>query len=143
MPAENITSLIIDKNNKLWLVSEKGISRFEDERFYNIPLESITDANIIYSIVNDLFGNLLIGTERGIDIITLDNKSNIFLIKKLRREDGFFGIECNLNSVMKGERGEVFFGTKQGVTIFNSLADSVKTLSRPHIFAILNCITVK
>lgn len=126
LPAENITSLIVDKNNKLWLVSEKGVSRFEDERFYNIPLESITDANIIYSIVNDLFGNLLIGTERGIDIITLDNKSNISLIKKLRREDGFFGIECNLNSVMKGERGEVFFGTKQGVTIFNSLADSVK-----------------
>lgn len=125
LPSDTITSMIFDKNNNLWAVTDKGLSLFDGQQFCNYSIDSLTEANVIYSIVNDMFGNLILGTELGIDILEIDVDSKILSKRSQRREDGFFGIECNSNSVVKGEQGEVLFGTKQGVTIFNSLADSV------------------
>ncbi len=127
LPSDNISSLIFDKNNQLWVITEKGLTRIGSTDIYHLPIESMSDANIIYSVVNDMFGNLVLGTERGIDIVSLDVRSDPQTIRSFRREDGFFGIECNLNSLTYNNNGEIFFGTKQGVTIYNPMADSVKT----------------
>jgi signal transduction histidine kinase/HPt (histidine-containing phosphotransfer) domain-containing protein/ActR/RegA family two-component response regulator len=126
LPSDIISSLILDKNNKLWVVTEKGLTRIGPSEMYHIALEELSNANIIYSAVNDIFGNIVLGTERGIDILSIDSKSNRISNKNYRREDGFFGIECNLNSVEVGKNGDILFGTKQGITVYNPLADSIK-----------------
>lgn len=121
-----ITSLVIDKNDRLWIISENGITRFDTDSLYHLPIDKISDANIVYSVTNDLFGNLVLGTERGIDILSLDTASSPISKKSYRRHDGFFGIECNLNAVASNSSGELLFGTKQGATKYNPLTDSIQ-----------------
>ena len=132
--SNNLTSLVIDKNENLWAISSGGLTLLNRNHTYQIRTEELSDANIIISGISDQLGNLILGTERGLNILTLDDSSKVTYVTTYRKDDGFFGVECNLNAVSMKSANEIFFGTKQGVTIFDPLADSIQySHPRPYI----------
>jgi len=123
--SNTILSLCFDRNENLWMITDLGMIRIKKGQISNFAQESLHQSNILYSITNDKNGNLVVGTEQGLIVIYLDKNSNIVRVKEYTREDGFLGMECNPNAVWTACNNEIYFGTKQGVTIFDPKADSL------------------
>ncbi len=121
----NIISLTLDKNNNLWVISELGLTKIIAGKIINRPQASFTESQILYSVTSAPNGYVVVGTERGIIVFFIDERSRIRQIKEYTREDGFFGMECNPKAIAIDQYGDFYFGTKQGVTIFDPTADSI------------------
>ena len=94
-------------------------------------------SNIIYLMVFDNDENLWVGTEKGLDKITLNGNRQITSIKHYGKLEGFAGIETNQNAVFKDQQGNLWFGTIKGVTKYNPKADKINSIEpRTHITGI-------
>jgi ligand-binding sensor domain-containing protein len=73
-----ITSLLIDRQGRLWIGSAaSGLQRVDDTRapvphFTNLNVENGLASNNVRSLGEDVFGNIYAGTARGLDRISPD-----------------------------------------------------------------------
>ncbi|MEL7005741.1 MAG: two-component regulator propeller domain-containing protein, partial [Bacteroidota bacterium] len=72
-------------------------------------------SDIIYNLMLDNDGNLLVGSERGLDKLYLNELGELERIKNYDRVDGFDGIKTLHNSMYKDNNGDVWFGSAEGV----------------------------
>lgn len=73
-------------------------------------------SDIIFNLMLDDQGNLLIGSERGLDKLYLSEPNNeMERIKNYDRIDGFDGIKTLHNSIYMDSNGDVWFGSAEGV----------------------------
>ncbi|MBW8051082.1 MAG: PAS domain S-box protein [Cytophagales bacterium] len=84
--------------------------------FINFTEEDGLSSNTVYFIIFDDDKNLWIGTNKGIDKLDIDyyKKSLQKKFKHYGKEEGFLGIECNTNAVLKDSKGDLWFGTIKG-----------------------------
>ncbi|MFN8344090.1 MAG: two-component regulator propeller domain-containing protein [Spirosomataceae bacterium] len=87
-------------------------------------------SNLIYNTVFDNRGRLWIGTERGIDLLTLDNNLKVNAIRHFNDEDGFTARETNANTALISREGDLWIGTIKGIFKYreNSLQAQRNTL---------------
>lgn len=74
--------------------------------------------NYINSVIDDEAGNLWISTNRGISKLDVDLQEG----KQFRNydtDDGLQGYEFNINSVLRTNAGEIYFGGTNGLTKVN------------------------
>jgi ligand-binding sensor domain-containing protein/two-component sensor histidine kinase len=100
--------------------NDKGISAYDIARkkslaFDNTQLPSLN----IYLMKMDRKGNLVVGTERGLDYVMLDSMTKIRKVKHYSISDGFQGIETCLNAITENADGSFWIGTIGGLTLFN------------------------
>lgn len=69
----------------------------------------------VYQILFDENNNLWVGSEKGLDKLTLKN-STIVKSTHYNASDGFIGIETSLNTSIKAFDTNLWFGTKNGIT---------------------------
>ena len=74
------------------------------------------NSNNIYQLVFDDENNLWAGTEKGVNKIVLDENNAINDVFYFNRSDGFLGIETCQNAVDKDSKGNIWFGTMNGLT---------------------------
>ncbi|WP_428658240.1 sensor histidine kinase [Runella sp.] len=72
-------------------------------------------SNLIYNTVFDKQGRLWIGTERGIDLLTIDKDLKISNIRHYNETDGFTARETNANTAYITADGEFWVGTIKGL----------------------------
>lgn len=84
-------------------------------------------SNLIYNTIFDKQGRLWVGTERGIDLITIDKSLKISNIRHYNETDGFTARETNANTAFVAPNGELWIGTIKG--LFRHRERNVK--SRP------------
>ncbi len=111
-----MSSIIQDSHGNMWFASEGGLTWYNHEKLIYYPINELCSNNIIYSIIEDRFGRLLIGTENGIVLLVIDEYGTIHSTHQFSKNTGFFGIECNSNAVTKNKDGQIFWGTVNGVT---------------------------
>jgi ligand-binding sensor domain-containing protein/serine phosphatase RsbU (regulator of sigma subunit) len=119
-----ISSITEDKNGYLWVSTFKGLSRIN----LNNPQKGIKNftkadgfkSNTMYIAVVDSKGDLLVGTNYGIDKVNLTEfyKTGKFNIRNYGKEEGYFGFECNTNACAKDKAGNIWFGTIQGAVLY-------------------------
>ncbi len=63
---ENIACLEVDNKNNVWIGSQKGLMKFDGNRFYYYKVAIDHNANIIECLRNDYEQNLWIGTHAGL-----------------------------------------------------------------------------
>lgn len=124
LPSNNIRSIVEDSTGYLWLgTAGAGIARIAiqaDTLAVNvINHETKLTSNNIYLLVFDDDNNLWAGSETGIDKILLDAERNVKDIVHFGRQEGFVGIETCQNAVLKDRRGNLWFGTINGLTKYN------------------------
>lgn len=87
-------------------------------------------SNLIYNTVFDKQGRLWVGTERGIDLLTIDKDLKMSAVRHFNETDGFTARETNANTAHFSEEGDLWIGTIKGLfryqeggekTDFNSL----------------------
>ena len=85
-------------------------------------------SNNIYLMIFDDMGNLWTGGEKGIDRIEFNSEGNVKNIKHYGKLEGFAGVECTNNAVCKDNKGNLWFGTINGVSKYNPNEDIADTI---------------
>lgn len=135
--SNSIRSLAEDKSGHLWIgTAGSGIA--------SVPLyQSIQDLKInsydhkdgltssnVYLLTVDSKNNLFVGSETGLDYISLTQQRKIESIKHFSKGEGFVGVETCQNSVFNDPDGTIWFGSINGLSRYNP-ANSVKNEHEP------------
>lgn len=123
-----ILSMASLDNKQVYLgVMDEGVVRYnlETKELYTINTETGLSSNLIYSLIFDNSGNLLVGTEKGIDRISFHENGDVLLINNFNKNEGFFGIETNQDAVYKDQDGSIWFGSIKGAFKYNPKADKL------------------
>lgn len=112
-----IRSITEDKNNNLWIGSNKGLIKFniDTERYHVYTEKDGLSSNTVYGVMIDDEGNPWMSTNNGISNLNL--KTNKF--KNLSSTDGLQSNEFNGKAYYKCKNGEFIFGGIKGINIFN------------------------
>ncbi len=134
----------VDSKNNIWVGTEgEGLFKLKylkesveiQSRRYNTDQGLVS--NYIYSIVESKKGNLWIGTEKGVSKLVLDASKEIAYVRNYGPQDGFKGMECNMNSILCSKDGNIWFGTVRGIQyLMAEEEDGVKKEAVIHITGI-------
>ena len=108
-----ISSLFIDKNQRIWIGTYKGFSIIDSakSKIVNNPVPALENA-IFYAITEDMNGDMWIGTNQGLYV--LNNKNDI--LKKYTTENGLpSNVICG---IVEDELGNVWISTHNGLSKF-------------------------
>lgn len=116
-----VRSFAADQSGYLWIgTAGSGISRLnmysDSSSFLNY---SSLSSNNVYLLLFDKDDNLFVGSESGIDKLTLNKDRNLIELKHYGKAEGFVGIETCQNAACLDTNANVWFGTINGLTRFN------------------------
>lgn len=110
-----ISNITFDKNGKLWVGTDRSISRWDGDHFVNYDIEDGLTSDLVYILFSDKQGFLWVGTNKGLNKLTLDGNSEIIKIKEYGYEEGFKGLEVNSKGIFENKKGEIYFSTVEGL----------------------------
>ncbi len=120
----------IDAFKTIWFTGNDGLIGFD--RFGNTIIlndSSLFGSTLFYTLGSDHYGNLIIGTNRGIDIIRVDERGFVRQTGHYDSQNGFGGFETNMRAVYQNGN-ELFVGTVEGLYLINTAI--LQNLSPPH-----------
>ncbi len=124
---KRVSSITEDEEGKLWFGTDEGVFLFDGTFFSRVDENNGLSSNKIYLLVFDKNGYLWVGTNKGLD--RLDAKkirdNHQINIKHYGKEEGFRGVECNVNACSKDNQGRIWFGTIKGVTVYDPSLDKI------------------
>jgi ligand-binding sensor domain-containing protein/serine phosphatase RsbU (regulator of sigma subunit) len=112
---DNIYSIIIDKQNRIWVGTGNGVHNFVNDQF--IPIETINKVKTdrgnlpIYSILEDRSGNIWFASENG--AIKYNGKT----VERFNKSNGL--IDKRVTTIVQDKKGHLWFGTDEGVFEYN------------------------
>ena len=132
LPTSTIRSLVEDTTGILWIgTADNGVgmlSIYSDSMDISfLPSEKLYSENV-YSLILDEEQNLWVGSQQGVDKVTFTEDRNLKDVKHFGRAEGFAGIENCTNAVWKDPEGNLWFGTMNGLTKYNSNFQNRDTL---------------
>ncbi len=113
-----------DGSGNIWAnVQDDGLYKFDGQQFQPGPVLRNVNVNCLSS---DYAGNLIAVHDLGIEVFNPINNT----LHHLDNEIGFGDRRPNLNAVVRDVRGNIFFGTDNGVVIY---APSTTTEAKPKV----------
>lgn len=116
--SNSIRSLVEDGFGTLWIGSIGGLNAL---KIYSDQIETkVIDANSlsstnIYQLTIDDKNNLWVGTEKGLDRLTIDSSQTVLESSHFGSDEGFSGVETNLNASCLDHSKNLWFGTVNGL----------------------------
>jgi ligand-binding sensor domain-containing protein len=112
---DNIYSIIIDKQNRIWIGTGNGVHNFVNDKFVPVEIINIvkTDrGNLpVYSILEDRSGNIWFASENG--TIKYNGKA----VERYNKANGL--IDKRVTTIVQDKKGHLWFGTDEGVFEYN------------------------
>jgi len=121
---KKIKSIVCDPTGNVWIGSfGVGVYLYDAKKSgtKKITLKANEDFLGTGNIFSLIFSNdttLIIGTNLGFKMITMNRNYQFKHILNFDITNGFIGIENNLNAILKDNRGNIWFGTAKGITRF-------------------------
>ena len=107
---------VIDSYGNLWFSLDFGLWCYNTKgEIKGVYEEKYLPSTLIYTLAADNYGNLLIGTNKGITVLQVSENGNPISSLTYNKENGFAGYETHMRSCYTDERGNVFVGTLEGV----------------------------
>ena len=132
LPNNNVQYVYPDEQDNIWIGSFGGLTRFNNEVFFNFPTQDNVIDNNISCIIEDNLGYLWLASNRGIRAIRrselinfADGRTNNLSPRIFTEEDGIKNLECNSGFQSPG------IITKTGYLWFSTVKGAVVTKSRP------------
>ncbi len=126
-----VTCIIKDKYQHYWLATKEGIFDYDGKTFRQISKKDGLNSDNVYIIGLNKHQNLLfVGTNKGLNKIDLNSyyQNDSLIIKSYSNKEGFYGQECNRNAFYLDESGLAYFGTVNGITVYNQQEDKINTV---------------
>jgi len=125
---------IKDVFGNLWFTGDNAIiGIFKNGKTVLIDDRKILPSTLFYTLNSDSYGNLIIGTNKGITLIKVDKKGKILKHQTYDARSGFEGYETNMRAQFQNETG-IFVGTIEGLFLINpDLLNDIPGLGKPVI----------
>ncbi len=119
-----VRSISEDNKGQLWIgTADAGvcsISIYDKQKsIRGVSQSSGLTSNNVYLLTTDSDGNVIVGTEKGLDFVSFNESGAITQIRHFGKLDGFTGVETCQNSVWNDANGSIWFGTIDGLSHFN------------------------
>ena len=118
-----VGSIKEDRNGNIWFHTDLCVMRYNGTTFTSFDQDDGLASNTIFLIEFDQQGRLWVGTNKGLDCVTLNDQSNFASVRNYGKNEGFRGIECNSRAVCRTRSNQLWFGTVKGVTSYNPAND--------------------
>lgn len=121
LPDAEVRTLAMDSLGNCWAgTARRGIFNFKLEkdtlRLKTFSTQDGLTSNNIYQLIFDQENNLWVGNEKGVDQIFLDEALEISELKAFGYDEGFKGGETCNSAVLCSSKGDLWFGTMNGLT---------------------------
>ena len=126
-----IGTIIFDGNNVFLGTPGKGIwwsSIKEELVFKKLTGKKTLYSENIYQLLFDKEGYLWVGSERGVDKVTLNDDFEMVDVEHYGRNEGFLGIETCLNAITEDFNNRLWFGGIYGLTSYQGVKVKEKLL---------------
>lgn len=130
LPGNNVISIIQGRNN-MWIGTfGGGVCEFSSSSSgKNNIIRTITSKNglsddAVVALALDNNENLYIATSKGLNRYNMLSNE----IRFYGKAEGFTGIECSQNAIVKDPENNLWFGTKNGLTKFNPQLDVINNI---------------
>jgi ligand-binding sensor domain-containing protein/serine phosphatase RsbU (regulator of sigma subunit) len=138
-----VNSVLTDNYSNLWIGTMGGglyqykikPQSFSSQQVKHYLTDDVLVSDNIYSLAIYHDTILIIGTDKGANKIHFipDSLPVIKSIFSYNNSNGFYNQECNLNAVIVDEEGNIWFGTKTGLTCFDPAREK-PVQEKPKIF---------
>lgn len=113
-----------DKHNMYFGTGEGGISCFNGKQFKTVSATSHLCSNYVPALVWDnIDKSLIIGTDKGINKLKLTDDFKVKSLRYYGEQEGFKGVEVNQNAILIDDKGLIWFGTTNGLSMYNRKYD--------------------
>ncbi|MDG5798804.1 two-component regulator propeller domain-containing protein [Marinilabiliaceae bacterium ANBcel2] len=138
-----ILCMHLDSNDNLWIGTNTGLNLYnkKDKTFKLFNVIDGLPSNTIQAITEDESGNLWLSTNQGLTKFhngTINQENPSFKI--YTTEDGLPGNDFSVRAVHKNREDTIFFGSTQGLTIFNPENIKKNSIAPPIIISNFNLI---
>ena len=117
IPTISVSSVVEDINGLIWISTEgDGVFSYDGENIRNFRVEDGLMSNFCYSIVCNNINEIWLTHKNGLTCIK--NSGNSIL--RFGKSDGLLFNENNSNSYFKDIKGNLWFGTTEGLVFYNS-----------------------
>ncbi len=122
---KKVSCILQDSEGNMWFGTGEGVFVYDGKDFSKVDENNGLTSNKIYLLIFDNNGFLWVGTNKGLDRLDANafRKSGKIEVKHYGKEEGFKGVECNINSCCKDNSGRIWFGTIKGVTVYDHTLD--------------------
>lgn len=118
----------IDAFGNLWFTLERGIIGIVNGKILKIDISSFSTSSVSYTLNADKYGNLILGTNKGISILKMNASGKITSFQNYSGGTGFDGYETHMRSQFQiGNR--IYVGTIEGLFLINT--DILENLPPP------------
>ncbi len=124
-----VGSIKEDRHGYIWFHTDLCVMRYDGMTFTSFDQDDGLASNTVFLIEFDSQGRLWVGTNKGLDCVTLNDESNITSVRNYGKNEGFRGIECNSRAVCRTRNNELWFGTVKGVISYdpsNDMDDAIE-----------------
>ncbi|MDG1333043.1 MAG: two-component regulator propeller domain-containing protein [Crocinitomicaceae bacterium] len=124
LTSNTIRSFAEDQSGNLWIgTAGEGVCRVElyskTRTVKTLSSKVELSSQNIYLLTIDDENNLIIGSEKGLDYLYLNENRVIKELIHFADEEGFAGVETCTNSVFNDKDGSIWFGTINGLNHYN------------------------
>ena len=132
----------IDIYDTRWFSLDEGIIGIKkDGSIIGVHEEQFLPSHLIYTLIADEFGNLIVGTNKGITVISLNEESVPVTAQTFNADNGFSGYETHMRASYKNEDGHIYVGTMEGLYLIRpEFFNKDKIPPRPIIAKVANNI---
>lgn len=124
-------SMVKDKFGNMWVGTDNCVAYWSGTSFKSIGQEQGLASGTVYLLNGGNLGNIWVGTNKGLDKITLNENGGISSIRNYGKSDGFRGIECNSRSTCIDQEGCLWFGTIKGAIKFDPRQELLRKREAP------------
>ena len=110
----------IDKYGTIWFTIERGIVGIsKDNEYFQIKGKEYFNSTLFYTMMADDFGNLFIGTNKGITYLRINHKGEVLKKILFNEKNNYNGYETNMRSQFRKD-DMIYFGTIEGIIQINT-----------------------
>jgi signal transduction histidine kinase/ligand-binding sensor domain-containing protein len=142
--SNRLISCYRDSKDRIWICSQDGLNLLDPQtgsfrKFYESDGLS---SNKTKCLLEDNSGALWISTDNGLSKLTISGKNGqeVYRIRSYSLEDGLQEIRFSSFSHGKSSRGEIIFGGRTGITLFNPDSVQDNNIIPPIVFTGLSIL---
>jgi len=117
-----------DAYRNLWFTLKNGIIGIVNGKVVSIDISKISSSSVFYTLNADKYGNLIVGTNKGITILKLNANGEVISSQNYSGGTGFDGYETHMRSQFQ-IGNNIYVGTVEGLFLINT--DILENLPPP------------